>query len=154
MLSNVRFHLSWTDRISSVQFNNAGLSSFNSTLLDIDQFGLAPSFFWATFPSVLTDGRFVTTVPPYSTYCKADPSCNSFFFPGGTGWLSPSPQNKGHSGTALVIYDAPGVQLEFYSPSQGDELFSTSCRIYGFSGQAIQLCLQANGNEYIAGKRQ
>jgi hypothetical protein len=150
LLANVNFQLVWTNTVSDIQFDRAGLSPFNTTLLD-EGFDVLPSFFWANFPSVFTDTRYVTSIPPYSNSCKVSPSCTSYFFPGGVYTLRPAP-NK--SDDSLVVYDAPGTQIEFYpinNETDTSNLLASDCHVYGYLGQAIQLCLRSQGNEYIAG---
>jgi len=152
LLAYVSFQVSWTDVVSTLQFDKAGLSPFNASIIDVEVLSALPVFFWATFPSVLSDGRYVTSVSPYTAGCKGDSTCSSVLFPGGRSLLYPAPSRRDASATALVVHDAPGVQIEFYEPSTSDPALSTTdCRVYGYAGQGIQLCVKSVGNDFIAG---
>lgn len=152
MLAQVSFQVSWTDVVSTIRFNSAGLSPFNTSLISVEGLSYLPVFFWATFPSVLSNGRYVTSAPSYSDGCKNSSSCTSYFFPGGRSLLNPEPGRQNASATALVVHDAPGAQIEFYPVSSDDPtLSSTDCHIYGYAGQGIQLCIKSAGKDFIAG---
>lgn len=152
LLAEVSFQVTWTDVVSTVHFNNAGLSPFNTSIIDLEGLNNLPVFFWATFPSVLSDGRYVTSAPPYTDACKSNSTCTSIFLPGGRSLLSPAPTRQNASATALVVHDAPGAQIEFYAMSPSDPpLSTTDCHVYGYAGQGIQLCVKSVGNDFIAG---
>jgi hypothetical protein len=159
LLTQVSIQVTWTDVVSSANFTTAGLSPFDTSIFDVvGALTVLPVMFWSTFPSVLSDGRYVTTVPPYTQACSSDPTqCLSLFLPGGRTLLHPPPpsSNRNASATALVVHDAPGAQIEFYPPSKDDPtLYTSNCQHYGNSDSAVQLCLQSVGNttnSFIAG---
>jgi len=152
LLAQVTFQVTWTDVVSTVHFTSAGLSPFNASIIDAEALDNLPVFFWATFPSVLSDGRYVTSAPRYTDACKSNPTCTSVFLPGGRSLLNPAPTRQNSSATALVVYDAPGAQIEFYPVSSEDPTLSTTdCHVYGYAGQGIQLCVKSVGNDFIAG---
>jgi hypothetical protein len=61
-------------------------------------------------------------------------------------------QGNFSDGTAIIVNDAPGYQIE-YSPvtTTDPEVLSTDCRIYGVDGAALIICIKSAGSSLIAG---
>jgi len=56
--------------------------------------------------------------------------------------------------STLAVYNAPGVQVEFYSPVPNDSFTSSDCTVYGSEQIDLQLCVKQDGEEILAGCHQ
>ena len=148
LLTDVSIQQTWYTINDQISFSSGGLSGFNSTLASAFE---DPALFWVYFPAIFTESRYVTSIAPQSDACMASPECVAYLFPGGLSSLSPVPQQQNASGSALIVYDTAGVQVEFYPPSETDAFESTDCRVYGTTGFAVQFCIQINNSDIIAG---
>ena len=115
---------------------------------------LTPSvLFWYFYSGVLSNNLYGTAVAPQ--FCSIDePSCFSIFYPGGMSTIYPSPSNlQNATESALVVYDAPGYQLEYYRPTTTPRFDPNDCRVYlTYTVLGIGICMKQEGNELIAGK--
>ncbi|KAI9770897.1 MAG: hypothetical protein M1840_002601 [Geoglossum simile] len=109
--------------------------------------------------TIITDSTFVISVEPLSCSGK---DCFPIFLPGGLDVVriqGEGPNSTLFSGlqvgdsTSVLIYDAPGYQLEF-SPIENDFSFNTSadCSMHGNStGDGLYFCIASNGTRLLAG---
>ena len=109
---------------------------------------------------LLLDTRFATSISPLT--CHSGSNCTSFFLPGGAELARPIHGNTTLFGTqvwddstALLVYQAPGYQLEF-SPIKDSFEFNTStdCHTNGLTvGDGLHTCIASDGNKLVAGEK-
>jgi hypothetical protein len=139
----------------------AGLTPLNATFLSnriITQSVLA-IYFSGWTASLLWVSKYVTGVPPVAcTY-----NCTSIFLPGGIeqarllgGNLNKTLLEGGvfDGADAIIIWEAPGYQLEFFPTSPSDSFnVTTDCLTFGQSrGQGLYICVATKESTLIAGK--
>ena len=153
------------DVYNPIQTTNvqAGLAPLNTTLLHL----LPPSdvsvYFSAWSNGILESSKFVTRGSPIA--CSGD-NCTSIFLPGGietarlrngnpNSTLLNTPGFPLTEGTAILINDAPGYQMDFYKPAS-DFSFNneTDCVLYGQTrGQGMYVCVSSTDLATVVGNK-
>lgn len=84
--------------------------------------------------------------------------CDSYLLPGGTYLMYPQPSPQPSADSTVIIYDAPGTQIDF---AQGldasDQFLSQDCIVYGDENSlvGVEFCLamsQASKGSVLAGR--
>jgi hypothetical protein len=157
LLSDVSFKTSYHTVYES-GIAHAGLSPINASLLasgfDFD----ATSEFWWSFPSLMTDQAVITLIPP--VICSGS-FCQSYFLPGPMTTvvydpdLPPVTKDNFSEANALIVYDAPGYQIEYSAVTDADPKLSVDddCRLYGFAWSAFFICIKQAEVGLITGER-
>jgi hypothetical protein len=135
-------------------------------LAPLNGYSLVPpsviNIYFMTFTrAILTDGTLVTSIPPLS--CSGS-GCQSILLPGGLDLVRvPGNPNatlydqpvQPQEPEAVIIYNAPSYQLEFF-PIQDDFAFNetSDCNLYVTSNEAIHICMKANDTQILTGERE
>jgi hypothetical protein len=131
----------------------------NSSLASLISPAVIDVYFMEFTRTIITDSTFVVSVEPLNCSGK---DCFPIFLPGGLGVVriqGEGPNSTLFSGlqvggsTSVLIYDAPGYQLEF-SPIENDFSFNTStdCSMHGSStGEGLYFCMASSGTRLLAG---
>jgi hypothetical protein len=109
---------------------------------------------------LLLDTRFATPISPLK--CSGR-NCTSFFLPGGVELARPIDHQSTtlfgtqvwDDSTAIVIYQAPGYQVEF-SPIENGFKFNTTtdCHTHGLTvGDGLYICIASHENKLVAGEQ-
>jgi hypothetical protein len=152
---NVDFHTSWRES-SDLRVLSAGLSPLDPNLTSIVSSVETPFtpyvLFWDYYSEVLSNSLYSAVIPPL--FCPADETTSiSIFYPGGFSSIYPSPPTlRNLTNSGLVVYDAPGYQVEYCAPSGRTSHFSAhNCRVYSTNSLGVGLCVQREGNYVVAG---
>lgn len=138
----------------------AGLAPINITLLALH---LPPAVAWIYFStysiSILGNSNFVTGIEPID--CIGI-NCKSVFLPGSLQLARRLDEFSGtinlnatlfNSAPAVLIYNAPGYQLDFFPVDEGFVFDKTTeCNTYGQTrGQGLYLCIGSKNSTIVAG---
>jgi hypothetical protein len=140
----------------------AGLTPLNLTILSLIPQSDIGVYFSSWSNGILESSKFVTRGSPIA--CSGD-NCTSIFLPGGieiarlrygnpNSTLLNTPGFPLAAGTAILVDDAPGYQMDFYSPDP-DFSFNnkTDCALYGQSRrQGMYLCVGSMDTALVVGK--
>jgi hypothetical protein len=108
----------------------------------------------------VTDPKFLISQPAFT--CNGL-DCTSLFLPGSLDFLriadKPDFQNRTAFGgdlpgdyTAVVVENAPGLQLEFLTLAKGYNFTDKDCKVYGLSESGgLYICLASDGPSMLAG---
>ena len=150
VLTKVSFKTTW-EEIYTYDIALGGIPPIDTSLQNVSMWGPRASLaIWYSFPSILVDPKFVTSIPPHA--CRTS-DCLSYFYPRGTGdrvnnsiWHPHAyPQANG-----IILNDAPGYQIE-YGGLTSDSRGTLVCHTYGMSTFALQLCITKQEDEIVAG---
>jgi len=137
----------------------AGLSPINTNLTTSFNFNeFAITEFWFVYRTIFSDTKSVTAVDPLN--CASRDTCSSYFMPGTPEKLvsdqsQPSITTDNFTqAVSFIQHDAPGFQIDFFPVDLDDPPISLQgdCKLYGVSNIAIQICLKAVNNAFVAGK--
>jgi len=153
LLTDATFQTSWRT-VSQFSLLRAGLSPMNTSFIPDYVNETIP--FWYYYSAALTDSTYVTPISPLS--CSGD-DCSSYFYPGGITRVFPSPPTiTGYNdANRFVVYDTPGYQVDFYSPTSTVVWSASDCKAYGVQSptdlaSALGICLKQVGNDLVADK--
>ena len=158
LLSDISFELTYRT-VNQFPVAQAGLSALNTTLLYIPQLNLnstAAEIFWWVYPSLLADGKLSRPLAPLT--CSGE-GCVSYFLPGALSNvvfetdMANITNSDYPTATTFIQNDAPGYQIDFYpiDESKDPPVTLDDCRVFGIPSNAIQLCLKAINNSFLAG---
>ena len=140
----------------------AGLVPLNLTILNLIPQSDISVYFSSWSNGILESSKFVTRGSPI--VCSGD-NCTSIFLPGGieiarlrngnpNSTLLNTPGLPLTAGTAILVNNAPGYQIDFYPPDS-DFSFNnkTDCALYGQTrGQGMYLCVGSTDAALVVGK--
>src|SRR5204863_125623 len=140
----------------------AGLAPVNPALLSLIPASLMSTFSFAYSMGFITDPWVVTGIPPKT--CSGR-DCSAVFLPGGLESVYLEPQEeRDHANffnqqqsddfTSVLVYDAPGYQVEF-SPIESNYTFNPEdCKTYGeTAGDGFYICFATRGPDLLAGEQ-
>lgn len=142
----------------------AGLSQYDLSSIT-NSTGIQQRF-WFFYSGILSNSLYQKSVDPIS--CTGN-GCYSLFFPGGLNTINasvPISLNITESTSAIVAYDVPGYQVEFYPPKQKPQFNPvTDCITENNSSTGLEtpiaggtninnlaICLKKEDNDIIAGR--
>lgn len=139
----------------------AGTGPFNGSFVEpfLDSIGnVVPYWALASTYNFIVNPLFSIPSSPISCLSKGI-QCDSYLFPGGTYLMYPPLINPPPSvDSTVIIYDAPGTQIDF---SRGldatDQFISQDCIVYGNNNSrvGVEFCLaasQASEGSILAGR--
>ena len=151
LFAKLDFKTTWVARYSYA-VSNGGLPPIDTTLQQLpDWVQEASLVVLSAWTFILDNPALAIPVPPYQ--CTSN-DCMSFFYPGSTGLVvNGSVWEKGAypEANAIVLNNAPGYQLEFTSLTNVPPDATAVCHRYATSSIGIQLCIQTDGSDIIAG---
>ena len=151
LLAKVNFKTTWYAQYS-YPISLGGVPPIDPSLQQIPNWAQrASNVVMNVWPSILVDPTIVTPVPPY--VCSGS-DCISLFCPGGTGAVANNSvwDKKTYAqATAIVLNDAPGYQIEFTALTNVPPDPTAVCHSYATSSLGIQICIQTDGSQIIAG---
>jgi hypothetical protein len=134
------------------QFNGSFVESF---LESIDN--VVPYWALASTYNFVTNPLFSAPSRPISCPRRGT-QCDSYIFPGGTYLMYPQPSLQPTADSTIIIYDAPGTQIDFaLGIDASDQFLSQDCIVYGNDNSlvAVEFCLamsQASKGSILAGR--
>ena len=157
LLTGAEQQVAWRTERQLPTFDSAGLGPFEPNATNLMNRYMSvrnSSVFWYFYSGVLSDGLYGTAISPQS--CSIDDlDCHSIFFTGGIDSIYPSPfKFQNSSQTALIVYNSPGYQFEYFPPSVAPHFNpQVDCRVYPTVGAlGVGLCIGQEGNDLIAGR--
>lgn len=138
----------------------AGLAPINPAVAILAPASLMTLFSITYSMGFITDPRVVTGIPPKT--CSGN-DCSAVFLPGGLELVYLDPQEEFDNTnffnqqelddlTSILVYDAPGFQVEF-SPVESNYTFDPEdCKMYGETVRdGFYICLASRGSDLLAG---
>ena len=137
----------------------AGTGQFNGSFVEsfLESFGnVVPYWALASTYNFVTNPLFSISSRPISCPGRAT-QCGSYLLPGGTYLMYPQPSPQPLVDSTIIIFDAPGTQIDF---AQGldasDQFLSQDCIVYGNDNSlvGVEFCLamsQSSEGSVIAG---
>ena len=123
---------------------------FNNSDFAVDQPEAIVMFANQLFTNLFLDVRKSTPAEPI-VCSKYD--CVSYLFPGFVGLIVPTLYIINNFSTADVIQvdGLASIQIDFWAISPSDTFLSNDCRIWEMKVLAIQICISAKQDHFIAG---
>jgi hypothetical protein len=83
-----------------------------------------------------------TSFPTAPIHCTGG-RCSSYLFPGGLGDMTPWPGhiNGWDNADVILIHEVYGLQIDYWDPEPGEEIYARDCQIYGGDYTAIIFCI-------------
>jgi len=128
-----------------------GYGMFNNSDFAVDLPEVNVMFANQLFTNLFMDVRKSTPSEPI--VCSKYDDCVSYLFPGFVGLIVPTPYIVNNFSTADVIQvdGLASIQIDFWAISPSDTFLSNDCRIWGTKVLAIQVCISAKQDHFIAG---
>ena len=126
---------------------------FNNSLTDaaVNQPEVTVMYANQLFMNLFMDVQKSTPSKPI--VCSEHDDCVSYLFPGFVGLIIPTPYTINNFSTADVIqvHGLASIQIDFWAISASDTFQSTDCQMWGTKINAIQICIAAKQEHFIAG---